>query len=440
MSEKRRVLIVSFFYPPNPAVGGLRVAKFARYLPEFGWTPTVLTARAEAGTAGAGPANVVATRFLSPWNLVPGRRRTTPATVSLRERAARRGRIGGSAYRALRHLLPMSSVRMPDATLGWVPFAVAEGRRLIDSGDFDAILSSAGPPSSHIVAARLQRRSRLPWIADYRDLWSDNLWDLRIGAFRRLERRLERRVLHGAALLTTVAPTWAERLRQLHQRDVEVVYNGFDPSDYPAQPRPATQFVLTYVGTLIRPHQDPEPLFRALALLGSRSTLDLERSSFQVRFLGTAPAAVADLAERHGVAHLVSYFPPIPHRECLAEQAAATALLFLGWRDPQLGWISAKLFEYLGAARPVLAVGPPGGEASRILRECGLPDLSDDPSTIARRLEGWLREFARSGSLGPQTRPGAAERYTRRAQTGRLARLLDEQAVVAGRRVGQTNV
>jgi glycosyltransferase involved in cell wall biosynthesis len=440
MSERRHLLVVSFFYPPSPAVGALRVAKIAQYLPESGWIPTVLTARGDADGPAPREGRVHATRFLSPWNVMAGQRRTAAAAASLRERAARRGPIGASAYRALRHLLPMSSVRMPDATLGWVPFAVAEGRRLLGSGDFDAIFSSSGPPSSHIVAARLQRRSGLPWIADYRDLWSDNHWDVRIGAFRYLEQRLERRVLRGAALLTTVAPTWAERLRALHERDVEVVYNGFDPADYPAEPQPHSEFVLTYVGTLIQPGQNPEPLFEALALLSSRSTLDLDRSGFQVRFLGTAPGAVAELAERHAVAHLVRHLPAVPHRECLAEQAAATALLFLGWSDPEHGVITAKLFEYLGAGRPILAVGPPGGDASRILQECGLPNLSDDPKTIAQRLEAWLREFASSGALSPQTRGGAAERYTRRAQTRRLAQLLDE---LAGRAVagdGQTNV
>ncbi len=425
--EGRRLLIVSFFYPPNPAVGGLRVAKSAQYLPEFGWHPTILTADTEAAARNAVHADVHATRYASPWRILPTRDRAGGGkeAVALRERAARGGWVGRAAYSALRHLLPMSSVRMPDATLGWVPFAVAEGRRLLDSGDFDAIFSSAGPPSSHIVAARLQRRSGLPWIADYRDLWSDNHWDVRIGAFRRLERRLERRVLRRAALITTVAPTWVRQLRELHGRDVEVLYNGFDPADYPSEPRPPSRFVLTYVGTLIQPGQNPEPLFKALALLASRPELDLDRSGFQIRFLGTAPGAVADLAERHGVARLVRHLPAVPHRECLAQQAAATALLFLGWNDPELGWLSAKLFEYFGAGRPILAVGPPGGEASRILRECGLPDLSDDPQIIADRLEAWLHEFANSGALSAQPRRGAVQTYTRRAQTQRLARLLD---------------
>lgn len=428
MSELRRLLVISFFYPPDPAVGGLRVAKFAQYLPEFGWTPVILTARSGPETTSQAHPDTHATRSVSLWRRPPGRRGPVAGRAApLREAAGRRGRLARTAYSALRHLVPMSSVRMPDATLGWVPFAVAEGRRILDSGDFHAIFSSSGPPSSHIVAARLQHRSRLPWIADYRDLWSDNHWDTRIAPFRYLERRLERRVLRGAALLTTVAPTWAERLRALHRQDVEVLYNGFDPADYPSETRAASQFTLTYVGTLIRPGQNPEPLFKALALLASRPEIDLQRSGFQIRFLGTAPGAVADLAQRYGVAHLVRHLPAVPHTDCLAQQAAATALLFVGWNDPATGWLSAKLFEYLGAGRPILAVGPPGGEPSRILRECGLPDLSDDPQTIAGRLESWLREHDASATPSARASGAALQTYTRRAQAERLARLLDER-------------
>jgi glycosyltransferase involved in cell wall biosynthesis len=428
MTDSRRLLIISFFHPPNPAVGGLRVAKLAQYLPEFGWQPTILTAGTETAVWNAGYANVHVTRYVSPWSILPVRSRgdADSEAVALRERAARRGRVGRAAYIMLRHLVPMSSVRMPDATLGWVPFAAGEGRRLLGAGDFQAIFSSSGPPSSHIVAGRLQRHSGLPWIADYRDLWSDNHWDSRIGPFSWMEKRLERRVLHRATLITTVAPTWARVLRDLHGHDVEVVYNGFDPNDYPSEPQSTAEFVLTYVGTLIHPGQNPEPLFKALALLASRRELDLHRSGFQIRFLGTAPGTVAELAERHGVANLVRQLPAVPHQECLAQQAAATALLFVGWSDPDLGWLSAKLFEYLGAGRPILAVGPPGGEASRILRECGQLDLTDDPQTIARRLEGWLGEFLESARIDSPTGGIAIQTYTRRAQAQRLAHLLDE--------------
>ncbi len=424
MSESRRLLVVSYFYPPDPAVGGRRVAKFVQYLPEFGWAPTVLTARTIDAPPHAGDVPVHATRSPSPWSR---RARNAPAgdakTGSLRERLGRGGRLKRGLYFALRHALPMSSVRMPDATLGWVRPAVAEGKLILAEGHFDAIVSSSGPPSSHIVAARLQRHSGLPWVADYRDLWSDNHWDMRVAPFRWLERRLERRVLRGASALTTVAPTWARHLEQLHNRPVEVVFNGFDPQDYPPAASPASSCVIIYSGPLLRPGQRPEPLSSAIAHLAAR--LDLESCGFEPQFLGTAPGIVEPLAQRHGVARWVRLLPSVPYHESLARQAAASALLFLGWADPAQGWLSAKLFEYLGAGRPILAVGPQGGDASRILHECGLADLTEDPSHIADLLEGWVREFQHSGAPSVELDQAAVSGYTRRSQTERLARLLD---------------
>jgi len=426
-AAERRVLIVSFFYPPDPAVGGRRVAKFAGYLPEFGWSAQVLTADtrpdAEGGAVDADP-SVHATDHLSPWKWLRSRRRGEEGHVALRERMTARGPVARALYSALRHVLPMSPVRMPDATLGWVPWAVREGERLLRDGGFSAILSSAGPPSSHIVASRLQRRSGLPWLADYRDLWTGNHWEYRIPPFHWLERHLERRVVRPAAVVTSTSPTWAGRLAALHDKRAEVVYNGFDPDDYPDTAQRAERFTLLYVGTLTWPDQALEPLFAAVRHLVEDDAI--EATGFNIQFLGTDPGVVEMLAARHAVDRYVRLHPSVDYRQSLARQREATALLFLGWRDPQVGFISAKLFEYLGARRPILSVGPPGGDVDRILAECQQPAPTDDPHRIAALLRDWLHRFHDTGALTAAPPPQAAYRYTRRAQTGRLAEILQQ--------------
>jgi glycosyltransferase involved in cell wall biosynthesis len=314
---------------------------------------------------------------------------------------------------------------MPDATIGWLPYAVDRGRQLLAEGGFDAIFSSSGPPSSHIVAARLQRASGLPWIADYRDLWSGNHWDYRVAPFRWVERGFERRILRNASLLTTVSSTLAKRLADLHLKPAEVVFNGFDPADYPEAPAPDPDFTVTYVGSLYWPDQDPAPLLAAVALVKDRPGIDLDGLGFCLQFLGTEPAGLPALAQRHGVDRWVRFAPGVPHPQSLARQTSSTALAFLGWSDPNAGIISAKIFEYLGAGRPIIAVGPPGGATSEILRKCGMSDLSNDPQQIAHRLESWLLQFQQSRTLSFNRDPDAIAAYTRRAQTGRLAGLLD---------------
>ena len=440
MSVGRRVLIVSFFYPPNPAVGGLRVSKFAEYLPEFGWEPTVLTARS---TPGGPPqdGHVIATSYFAPLMKAKARHASprsgegvgpAESAPGLQERLEAAGPLGRRTYNALRHFAPLSSVRMPDSTMGWIPYAVAEGRRLIRSEQFDAIFSSAGPPSSHIVAARIQRRAGIPWTADFRDLWANNHWDSRVRPFRWLEERLERLVLKPARALTTVSPAWAERLEKLHGTPAEVIYNGFDPKDYTAEPAPAgtgaEAFILTYVGSLYWPHQNPEPLFVALADLEKRSKTALDRVRFQLRFIGTAPRVIESLARRYAVESRVVILPRVPHPKSLAYQKSSAALLYFGWHKATEGFIGAKLFEYLGAGRPLLAIGPSGGADSKVLSDCGRQQLTEDSGEIIAQLKLWLDEFMRTGRLAERVDASAALPFTRKAQTEKLAALLDEGA------------
>ncbi|HSG81495.1 MAG TPA: hypothetical protein VLC48_04535, partial [Gemmatimonadota bacterium] len=278
---------------------------------------------------------------------------------------------------------------------------------------------------------RLQRYSGLPWIADYRDLWSGNHWDARVAPFRWVESRFERRVLRGAARLTSVGSVLATRLAALHGKPAQVIYNGFDPNDYPPSTTPEPGFNITYIGSLYYPDQSPAPLFKALALLNDQHA-DPQSLRIQVNFLGTESAALPRLAHRYGVSNQIRFSPAVSHQRCLAIQAAATALLYLGWRDPAEGIVSAKIFEYLGAGRPILAVGPPGGEVSSILQGCGLANLTEDPQEIAKHLRLWLRELNSTGLVTSLRPSAAAADYTREAQAGRLAGLLDRQVELGG--------
>lgn len=443
MSGPRRVLVVSFFYPPDPAVGGRRVAGLVRYLPESGWSPTVLTAGTvpdaadrqsdeRAGQTGpTDPALVHATRF---WRPFPARRGAGDrrggedrSRRSLQARLTRRP-VGRFLYAALRHALPLSSVRMPDATLGWVPFAVREGRRLLARARYDAILSSAGPPSSHRVASRLARESGVPWVADYRDLWSDNHWDRRIPPFRAAERMLERRTLSPARAATTVTPGFAERLAALLGKPTEVVYNGYDPDDYPADARRPSEFTLTYVGSLYAGEQDPGPIVAAIRRLEAGNAGLLEAVGFRLRFVGTDPAALERAVGPSAAARWLERVPAVPYADSLRLQSESAALLYIGWPDPSTDVLGAKLFEYLGAGRPVLAIGRPGDSAARILAECGLTEPTEDPDRLAATLSEWLRAWKATGEVGFRPNAAAAARYTRRAQTARAAAVLDRSA------------
>ena len=425
MNQTRRVLIVSYFFPPAPTVAALRIARCWEQLPEFGWEPHVLTVKPAQDAAGLAMPGVNRTDY---YSLFKHRGRRQPAGTaapvareSLRE-AALRSQLAKKAYFLLRHLLPMSSVRMPDATLGWYPYAVRAGEAMLRNQRFDAIWSSSGPPTSHIIAARLQGLSGVPWIADYRDLWSASYTDPRVAAFDRVEAQLERHVLRRAKAVTTVSEGLARYLRALHRLPTFVIYNGYDGENSP-QVAPDNEFSICYAGSLYPHAQDVEPFFRTLRNLRER----LPEFRVRVQFFGPELTWLNSIIDRHGLTGVVDCHPSQSHETVLLTQQMSAVLLLLGWRHSlgQPGVLPVKMFEYMSTGRPILEVGPPDSESAAILRRCNAGVTVQTPEEIEQVLMAWWSEHRKSGRLSWSPDWSEVRRFRRRTQTEELARVLD---------------
>jgi glycosyltransferase involved in cell wall biosynthesis len=309
-------------------------------------------------------------------------------------------------------------VYIPDPFAGWIPFALKAAERLIRQSRPDVIVASSGPPSALIVAHMLWLRHRIPWIADMRDLWVEN-HDYPYPSWRRpADRILEKRVLRSAAALVTVSEPLAERLRKFGP-PVHVVLNGYDESEYTtAGPQPKqTGLRIVYTGTIYR-QQSPAPLFEALRILGPLA------ENIRVVFFGAPASEIIPAANAAGVRHLVEVHGPVPRTVALMEQASADILLHLLWNDPtQPGVYGAKVFEYIRAGRPILAVGNTSNVAAQLVnqREAGV--ATDAVSCIAEQLKGWLATIARSESV-PAIPADASRGLSRDEQTRVLERIL----------------
>lgn len=414
-----RLLLVSYYFPPANTIGALRAGKLAKYLPDHGWEPWILTLRDGLfASAGALPVEVPAQRVL----------RADLGRLATRLAERRRGRTGGGGAGRpgrgvwVRFSALFSDVRFPDRALPWCLPAIARGSELLRRERFDAIVSSHGPPSSHLVAAVLARRFRLPWVADFRDLWSGNHVHIRAGLPLRLETMLERRVLGRAVALTTVSAPLARRLAALHSKPVSVLPNGFDAADYAGEPPPerADSFVIVYTGTVYPGKQDPGPVLAAVAALGAQGV------RIELHFYGSDAPPLAAQAQACGAGAYLHLHPAIPHREAVARQQAADALLLLAWTDPGSdGVYTGKVFEYLGARRPILATGPGGGVIERLLADTGAGTLVRDRAAAVARLRELLRQKRECGTTRLPERAETLQLYTRRYQAGVLARLLE---------------
>jgi hypothetical protein len=282
--------------------------------------------------------------------------------------------------------------------------------------------------ASHVIGSVLSRWTDIPWVADYRDLWTNNHGVVYPRWVDKLECVLEKWVLKPADVLTTVSEALAAHLRILHNKQVEVVTNGFDEDDFDQPVTLLKPFTITYTGQADLKVLNPSPLFAAMTQLQADGFITPE--TFSVRFFGPSRGpTLSALAEQHGVAPYVRVEGSIPYAESLRRQKESTALLMLNWSGrPAEGILSSKLFEYLGAGRPILAVGPRDPGVSAILAETQAGWWSDNPAEIAGQLREWITWYDRLGDLPLQMDKRKVAKFSRRAQTHILADILTRVA------------
>ena len=391
-------MLIAYYFPPQPKAGALRPSYLATHLPAFGWEPTVLTVEFPGDPQL--PCRVVKARQIGRSAKlefasvdVPARCRP-PFEERLRE-------------------LARSVVYFPDDAVGWFWPARAAALRLIAEERFDAVISTAPPPSAHFVARAVSDAQRIPWIADYRDLWSGPpgpYFDREFGPVRRaVSYAAERWLLKHAAALT--APTEAHRgaLAEYFARpDAVLVPNAADMSVWERidAPPPAT-FRICYAGKLYPRLRTPDVAFEALAML--RSTGDPAGAATRFDFYGEDPDIVIESAERFGVRDAVTVHGEVERLAALRAMRSSAVLLLLLNTAGDLDHIEianpgSKILEYAGARRPILAIGSKGNAVEGVMQASGLGVYTVDSATCAAAIAAMHKRFL-SGAIEPEVKP-----------------------------------
>lgn len=433
-SETRRVLVIASAFPPAGGSGVQRTAKFVKYLPACGWTPVVWTCDHHSGLPSDAtlledlPDDLEIHRHGGGWNgLAP------TLLESLGRCASRTGLLGAAARRLdWRLRARQAQSNHPDGSIGWANAGLRPILDLIARDNVDAIYSTFSPASNHLLALRVREATGLPWIADFRDLWTDDYrYRPATLAVRAADRRLEQEILEAADVVIGVSPNQTAILAShvpQQRNKFATITNGFDPADFDrdedctetsCDERP---FVLAHVGRFDR-WRTPEAWFdglsRFVAMLGAA------RDTFELRIVGHVDRRTSARLDQTGVQWV--HMGEALHDEAIRQMRRADALLLSVPEGPNAdSVIPAKLFEYLAAGRPMLVVGPEDGVAEGIVQSQGAGvTVNFDADDITFALDR-LYSGRRNGEPARTAIPGQLDRFSRITLTRHLAALLDD--------------
>jgi glycosyltransferase involved in cell wall biosynthesis len=422
----KKVLIITYYWPPSGGAGVQRWLKFAKYLPEFGWQPVILTVdpqyasypqQDESLSSEVGPDCLVYTtksfELYNLYKLISGKKEVPYGGFANESKEG--------AFQKLSKFL-RGNFLLPDPRKGWNKYAFRKADELIREFGIETVVTTSPPHSSQLIGLKLKQKFNIRWIADLRDPWTDIYYYNQFkhtALARKIDKNYEQQVVEKADLLITVSEDvkriFAEKSELPVAEKTVVIPNGFDEDDFrikevPAEPRK----IITYTGTISEAYQ-VDSLLKALCHLDENL-----KSSLLIRFVGKVPASVEQKFRSSGFEmELVGY---VDHPKSIEYLFRSDLLLLV---IPKVknnqGILTGKFFEYLASRKPILAIGPTDGDLARIIQEtrCGSLFDYDDWEGMLRFLEEKLNMPV------TESDPMIVNQYSRKELTRKIAQILE---------------
>jgi glycosyltransferase involved in cell wall biosynthesis len=323
---------------------------------------------------------------------------------------------------------------LPDRWAAWWFGAVTAGMRLIRRHKPDALWSTYPIATAHLIGLTLAKWSGLPWVADLRDSMTEDDYPVDPRTHQ-VYRWIERQTVHRAQHVTFTAPStirmYGDRYPHVDANRWKLIYNGYDEADFdnlkPAKKIPSTQKLLVHAGILYPSERDPRAFFQALACLKNKGLVSPD--TLKVRLRATAyDDYYIPLLHQHGIEDIVELAPSLPYADALQEMNQADGLLLFQASNCN-HQIPAKLYEYMRAGQPILALTDRAGDTAKILLDNALDSIAalDNTEEIAQTLATFLEQLNQGNA--PAASQASWEKFSRRSQTQELAELLHHLTV-----------
>ena len=435
----KRVLVVTYYWPPSGGSGVQRWVKFAKYLPQEGWQPVIYTPENPEYTAidhtleAEIPHSVEIIRrpITEPYDIY---RKLMGKGASTDMKTLTAGASGGavteisSGRKSFKQRLSLwirGNLFVPDPRVGWVKPSVRFLKKYLAEHPVDVIVTTGPPHSMHLIGQRLHKELGIPWIPDFRDPWSRMYYLKHLPMSARTWRRLramEQSVLDDCSTVLAVTPLVQEEFQAQTKTPVAMITNGYDGGDFDQAVEPDGFFNVVHTG-LFAADGNPLNLWKALGL---KAWADADfKAALRLRLVGKVDREVYDAIAEAGLKDNVIDLGYRDHLTAVREQLAATVLVLPLRNDPEYRPIlPGKLFEYLASRRPVLGIGQEDGAMARVLADTGAGVTAGWDNLEAMRdfIDKAWEQF-KAGGVPPVQ--GDIDRFSRRSLTRELAALLE---------------
>ncbi len=440
----KRVLIITYYWPPSGGSGVQRWVKFSKYLPSEGWQPVIYTPSNPEYTSVdrtleaeiPSEAEIIRRPISEPYGIY---RRLMGKDSSTDMKTLTAGAAGGSVtpissgkktFKQRLSLWIRGNLFVPDPRVWWVRPSVAFLKKYLKEHPVDVIVTTGPPHSMHLIGEKLSRATGLPWIPDFRDPWTKMYYLKYLPLTSPVRKRLlkmEQSVLDNASTVLAVTPLVQDDFRRRTSTPVAMITNGYDEDDFVGPVESDGLFNIVHTGLFA---EDGNPL-TLWKVLGKKVAENPEfKEKMRLRLVGKVDGAVMEAIEAEGLKDNVVNLGYKAHEVAVREQRAASLLILPLRNDPDYKPIlPGKLFEYLAARRPILGIGQEDGAMARLLDEIALPgrivsNWDNEERTRSFIDSVWSDYLEKGDTLLP---PDGIDRFSRRSLTKELSHLLESQ-------------
>lgn len=418
----KNVLIISHYYFDDRIIGSIRSRALSKYLPEHDWNPIIITTHGEINKVGGETYRQVEyLRYNSKFKELFHINNTSNYFENNSE--------GENPFFMvfINKFIKLWSEFFiyPDEAKPWIKPVRKELTDIISSTKIDLIFSTSLPVTSHLIASEISKTYNIPWVADFRDLWTQNHYFNHTKIRNLVEQRLEKKTIKNAAAITTVSAHLANQLFSMHKIKTYCIFTGYDEKLIRENDNILNdKFTITYTGYLYEGRRDPEPLFQAIAYLIKNDMVD--RKKIELQFIGEQTAWLTKLIRKYDLSDVVMTYNVVSREEAMKSQRSAQVLLIITWDNPlERGVIPGKFFDYLAAKRPVIHLGNKNTELSKIIDESGIGMSADNADELIGIIRGFYNEYTETGNVVYKGDKSIIEQYSQEKMVSKFVNVFN---------------